>query len=565
MHFSPVSKPGAPHDDNLKHGISTMKRSDFLWILPLALTLGAALALVSPGGFLPGWMAFSLLSMLGFVALTAGQRLANGGKTLAWILALAFLLRLGLGVGAYVLEPRIGYDNQVNKAGYLFTDAFTRDNQAWDLAQSSNSLMTAFDEKLVSDQYGGLLWLSSLTYRYLSSDAHRPLLLTLLAALIGALGAAFVWAAGKRISDENSARVSAIIFAFFPESILQGAAQMREPFLMTFIALAFYGLVEWQASHSRLSWLWMGLALAGMLLISPGFALVTLIAAAGWLYFSDDSRRIPWQAIAVALGVFALAFVAVSLSWNSLVAAQGGGFLGIIGNWARETAKWNMDLLKHSSGIVQLLFENFPPVLRTPFVAVYGILQPVLPAVIFEPSVPFWQILGIVRALGWYLLLPFLVYAPFSPPLHPPIFAQLNSGSTKNEPGRKWGERGGWLWLGLVVWAWILIASVRGGADQWDNPRYRVILLCWQAMLAAQAWNSIRQGWDRWFIRILAVEAVLVVVFSHWYIFRYLKIGFNIGIRNTLLLAIGLSVLLVAGDWLIEKRKGQPHERKIQK
>lgn len=516
-----------------------MKRSDLLWIIPTALALAAGLALLSPGMFLTGWLAFSLLLIPGLIALRAGQRLAEGGKTLAWILALAFLLRLGLGVGASVFLPIVGYaDSEPQKAGYLFYDAFRRDTQAWDLAQSSASLMNAFDEKLVSDQYGGLLWISALVYRYASPDAHRPLLLTLLAALIGALGAAFVWAAGKRLGSGDTTQVSALIFAFFPEAILQGAAQMREPFLMTFIALAFYGLLEWQASRSRLSWLWMGLSLGGMLLISPGFALITLIAAAGWLYFSEDGRRIPWQALAAALGVFVLAFFAVSLSWDGLVAAQGGGFFGIIGNWARETANWNMGILQHSSGIVQLLFDNFPAPVRTPFVAIYGVLQPVLPAAIFEPSVPFWQVLGIVRASGWYLLMPFLVYAPISA-------LKIPDGPQKRR----------WLWLSLVVWAWILIASLRGGADQWDNPRYRVILLCWQAMLAAQAWLSLREGLQGWFMRILAVEAVLVLVFGHWYVFRYLKIGFNIGIRNTLLIAIGLSMLMVAGDWLIEKWK----------
>ena len=512
-----------------------MKRSDFLWLIPAGLALGAALALVSPGAFFSGWLAFSLLAILSLLALTASQRLVGGGKTLGWILAFAFALRLGLGVGAYLLEPRIGYDNPVNKAGYLFTDAFVRDNQAWDLAASSNSLMTAFDEKLVSDQYGGLLWASSLTYRYLSPDAHRPLLMTLLAALFGALGAAFVWGAGKRISTPQLAQVSALVFAFFPEAVLQGAAQMREPFLMTFIAMTFYGLVEWQATRARLPWLWIILALAGMFLVSPGFILVTLVAAAGWLYFSQDGRRIPWQAVVAALAVFVVAFIVLSLSWTSLVAVKNGGSLGVVGDWARETVKWNQQLLKGSSGIVQLLFEKFPSGLQMPFVAIYGILQPVLPAAVFEPSTPFWQILGIIRALGWYLMLPFLAYAPFS--------ASNMDGAQKKR----------WLWLALVVWVWIIIASLRGGADQWDNPRYRVILLAWQAILVAQALLSLKQGWGRWLFRILGVEAVLLVVFTHWYMYRYLNIGFNIGIRNTLALAIGLSIVLVLGDWLLEK------------
>src|SRR5258706_562662 len=133
-----------------------MKRSDFLWILPAGLGLAAALALVSPGGFLPGWLAFTPLSILGLIALRAAQQLAGSGKILAWVLALAFILRLGLGVGTTIFLPVIGYaDSEPQKAGYLFYDAFRRDTQAWDLASSSSSLAEAFDEKLVSDQYGG--------------------------------------------------------------------------------------------------------------------------------------------------------------------------------------------------------------------------------------------------------------------------------------------------------------------------------------------------------------------------------------------------------------------------
>jgi 4-amino-4-deoxy-L-arabinose transferase-like glycosyltransferase len=458
----------------------------------------------------------------------------------------AFILRFGLGITASTFLPQIGYDSKPQQAGYLFFDAYRRDSQAWDLAQSGKPLSRAFDQKFASDQYGGLLWLSAFIYRYLSAGIHQPLLVVFLAALVNSLGVIFVYLIAKRLTDEKIAFLSALIFAFYPEAILLGAAQMREPFLMTFVAMAFYGLVEWQATTMRtpkfpkfgrgiLPWIWIALALAGMLFISPGFVLITLIAAAGWLYFSASERKIPLQVVAVAAGIFILALVTVAASWNSLVAAKGGGMLGTIGNWARETAKWNAYILGRSSGIVQLLFQALPPVLATPFVAIYGILQPVLPAVLVEPSVPFWQVIGIIRALGWYLLLPFVAFAPFAAWNHP-----------------KDQKKKAWLWLSLVVWSWIVIASVRGGGDQWDNPRYRVILLAWIAMLAAQAFYAVK---SRWFWRIVAVEAIILLVFGHWYSWRYLNIGLNLGIRNTLAIAIGLAVLIILVDWLLQRFK----------
>ena len=168
-----------------------------------------------------------------------------------------------------------------------------------------------------------------------------------------------------------------------------------------------------------------------------------------------------------------------------------------------------------------------------PFVAVYGILQPVLPAALFEPSLPFWQMVGIIRALGWYALLPFVAFAPFS---------------AWTLPDQRRQRQG--VWISVLVWAWILIASVRGGGDQWDNPRYRVILLAFMAILAAQAFYALK---SRWFWRIVAVESIILLTFSHWYAYRYLQIGFNLGIRATLVIALGLAVLFVALDFGLEQ------------
>ncbi|MCX6067010.1 MAG: glycosyltransferase family 39 protein [Chloroflexi bacterium] len=465
-------------------------------------------------------------------------------RSIYLITFLAFILRFGLGVTAFVALPQLGYESKPQQAGYLFFDAYRRDSQAWDLAVSGKPLARAFDQKFASDQYGGLLWISAFTYRYLSAGTHLPLLLVFLAALIGSLGVIFVYLSAKRLMDEKSAFLASLIFAFFPEAILQGASQMREPFLMTFVAMAFYGLVEWQATRAKNPLIWTVLALVGMFFISPGFILVTLVAAAGWLYFfvsersdSGMGRKIPWQALVVAAGIFVLALVAVAASWDSLVTVKGGGVLGIIGGWARGTAKWNTYLLGRSSGIVQLLFQALPSALAMPFVAIYGILQPVLPAAVFEPTVPFWQTLGIIRALGWYLLLPLVAFAPFSAGiLHV-------------------GQRPSWRWLSLVVWGWILVAAVRGGGDQWDNPRYRVILLIWLSMLAAQAFYAVKSASGRWFWRIVGVETIILLVFGHWYSWRYLGFGFNLGIRNTLVIAIGLAMLVVLGDWLWQRSR----------
>jgi peptidoglycan/LPS O-acetylase OafA/YrhL len=111
-----------------------------------------------------------------------------------------------------------------------------------------------------------------------------------------------------------------------------------------------------------------------------------------------------------------------------------------------------------------------------------------------------------------------------------------------------------WLWLWLTVWVWIVLSSARAGGDQWDNPRYRVILLMFQAALAAYSLLWARQRRDRWLGRILAVEGVFLVLFGYWYFSRYANTGlitFNIFIVFAAIAVISLGILI--GGWLRDK------------
>jgi hypothetical protein len=59
----------------------------------------------------------------------------NLKKKLFWIVVIAFSLRLLVGSGIHYGLPIYGHnDSEEDKAGYVFTDAYIRDNQAWKLA-----------------------------------------------------------------------------------------------------------------------------------------------------------------------------------------------------------------------------------------------------------------------------------------------------------------------------------------------------------------------------------------------------------------------------------------------
>src|SRR5512143_2704533 len=121
----------------------TLRR--YLFLLPVALGMGAALAAVQPGDWWIGWLGFSALALLGLGVLAAAWRRAGAGRSMAWMIALALCLRMAAGIATYLALPVNGYDVPDDKAGYVFTDAHRRDDQAWQLAQSGKPLFAAFD------------------------------------------------------------------------------------------------------------------------------------------------------------------------------------------------------------------------------------------------------------------------------------------------------------------------------------------------------------------------------------------------------------------------------------
>jgi hypothetical protein len=88
---------------------------------------------------------------------------------------------------------------------------------------------------------------------------------------------------------------------------------------------------------------------------------------------------------------------------------------------------------------------------------------------------------------------------------------------------------------------WVLICAVRAGGDQWDNPRYRLIFLGIQAVVAARAWLAWREGRDPWLFRVVAAEVICLLLFGQWYVARY----FLVGVHLPIMIVMGLSLLTV--------------------
>jgi hypothetical protein len=543
--------------------MKNFNQRDFLWILPLSLVLGAVLSALQTGNWLIGWLGFSFLFLLTFSLLTLSTKWAGGvldtpikeqtglfnsRKTLAWMVALAFTLRFAGGVATYLALPINGFQDADDKAGFVYKDAHRRDDQAWDLA-NSDSIIGDFNQSYAYDQYGGLLTMSAFIYRYLSPDAHRPLLLVLVSAFMAALGLPFLWKAVGLQWGDKVAIASGWIYTLYPESILLGGSAMREPYLWAFSAFALWGFVSFWATNTadhfahrlrdhRQSIVWLALGIVGMLFVSPVVALATLVIFAGWMYFTSERGRISWWMVAIIVVVFVVGLFLLSSALDRQGNLGGRTPIGIINNFMREAVKWDVYQLERGSGWVQKLFDQMPKWLRVPFVVVYGVFQPVLPAAFADPTTLTWKIIAILRALGWYALLPILIVS----------FAAATIDQSEM-------KRKVFLWLSFAVWGWILFASLRGGGDQWDNPRYRTILFLWQAILAGYVWVWWRETRNVWLTRIILMEIVFLLFFGQWYASRYYHFGGQLPFAQMVTIILGFWALIFCGGWWLDRKR----------
>ncbi|KPL80050.1 hypothetical protein ADN00_01910 [Ornatilinea apprima] len=483
--------------------------------------LGAAAAAFVPGAYASSfWISALLLSVSVFILICA-WRWGGGQKGLAAMMAAAFLVRLVFGIGISAVLPVYGYDNDEQNAGYLFTDAYRRDDEAWGLRLNPGSLWEVMRSEFDTDQYGGLLVLSGIVYRGISPDAHRPQLIVMLGAFFIALGLPFFWRASRALFDEKMARAAGWIYALYPDGILYGSSQLREPFMLGLFAIGFWAVCDWKNGARWKRLLGFGLAAAGMLLISSRIAVMALLALAVWFWVIHTSPR------------------QKKLSWLGYAAIAGAGLAlaGIFWVWLRESLSWDMTLAVQNSGWVAKLIEGRPRVFQMGFITIYGLLRPLLPAAIADPSNPIWKTIAIVRSAGWYALAPFLLYSPL---------ALLRAQDR--------AERRRMLVMVITLLVWVLISSLRAGGDDWDNPRYRIAFLPWLALAAPWALAKARAARDAWLARLIAVEVVFLLFFTNWYFSRYFNWFGRLPFWTMVAWIVALSGLIVVGGLVWDAR-----------
>lgn len=503
--------------------IKLKTRPSLYLIFGAACIVGIVVAWINPGTIpFRGWLAGTLLTIICLLVLRWGWQITHSPTRIAWITMLAFFLRLAIGFTLFITLPLWGYDEEPPNNGYLYLDAYRRDSDAWLLASSKSSLLTAFSQEFATDQYGGLLSLSAGIYRFLSPDFHRPLLILIITSFGTALGVPFLWSAVKKRWDEPLAILTSWLFALYPESVILASSQMREPFLIGFSAVSFWGIVYWQSDLKKAIW---AMLASTMILtffsIRASAALITVVAVWFWLDHLQPKLTIKWQGIGwLAIGILTIAGIALGL------------------NWLINTARWDLYLMETSSGRIQFELDAIGWQWRIPFIVSYGLLQPVLPAAIVYPGVTIMRIIAIFRSIGWYAILPPLAFAFFAVWKQKPL-----------------SERRVLAWFAIAVVTWTLISSIRAGGDQWDNVRYRAIFTTWMALMAAWGYLHAKKNHSAWLKRFYWVECIFVLVFLQWYLSRYFRLFGRLRFWHMILLIITLSSITLFIGWWVDARK----------
>lgn len=529
-----------------------------VWVILVCMLISIGLAWISSGfSSLRGWHSFFILSVIvsaffywiwrAFLKL---EQPKSEKPITTWIIRLAItagLLRLLLGVFFFTVLPIWGYGNPQELAGYTYSDAFARDVAAWDLAESGRSLWTSFRDFEHVDQYGGYLFLSAFVYRFMGSETHQPLLITIIGTFFSTAGVLFTWAFARRMWNENVGRASAWFIALLPEAILLSGSQMRESILIGLCAFVLYALIYYWQERKRRG---LGLIFGGLLLslpLSPPVTGLLILMLVVIVIALDEWRIFRKRALWITLGVvMVLVIIALWLTWGRIAPEGISNPIELVQWWIVRTATWQSALSERASGWVEKVLKTIPEWSHPYFLLIYGIVRPLLPAAVVASGAPLWKGIAIWRALGWTVLLIFLLY-----------------GLLVNF--RKRPDRSKLAGIVLSIWLGIIVASFRGGGDLWDNPRYRAVFSSLQIGYASWAWIEYQRLRDPWFRRAIGGTIMVIIWFIPWYVRRYFPVTWPvINLFRTIGLGLLSAALYVLWDWVRTEGKQRTEGTKIQ-
>jgi hypothetical protein len=212
--------------------------------------------------------------------------------------------------------------------------------------------------------------------------------------------------------------------------------------------------------------------------------------------------------------------------------------------WLVNTSRWDLYLMESSSGRVQFELDAIGEQYRIPFLVLYGMLQPVLPAAIAYPGIAIMRIIAIFRSLGWYIIAPALLLAPFF------------TLKEKDKNNRKI-----LLVTTFFILFWIVLSSLRAGGDQWDNPRYRTAILPWMAIVVSWIFVYFKEQKNPWLNRSYVILGIFCLFFLQWYLSRYYRLWIRLPFMQMILVLVAVTVVFLLGFFLYDRLRGADRKK----
>jgi len=480
-----------------------------------------------PTFYWPNFASF-LLPVVAFSALVAAvlRWLAPGDGEGAWLrrwVWIALIVRVASVAFWPVALRTWGYRSPQQQTGFIATDAYNASQLAWDRAQSDTPAVSAF-ARGPGDNTGGITFLGVVAYRAFSPDFQRPMLLGLVASCATSLGVLAVYHLARLHASRPVAMGAAIIAALFPEAVVIGSSHLQQGYLAMLLGFMLWGVSAVFApggryvpagespsfSITRRGGLILALITLGIMVgVSLQFGILAgaiLLLAAVWMAdWRTTSGRIllgALAAIVVALPVLHFLAEAEIIPDSFNIWLVQWKFL-----FGQAWTEFDRMLAAPGTDLFESLMVRMPRQIAFVVAGLYGLLQPVLPAAIGYRNAEqagggIWQLLGLLRAAGWYVLLPLLLYGGLA--------------ALRGLKARRFET-----FAGLLFWLVAAIASYRALGDQWDNPRYRLFVLAPMALVAAWGFWRWRETRSPWLARIVLPFGVACIAMTAWYIARY--------------------------------------------
>lgn len=217
----------------------------------------------------------------------------------------AFLARVLLAVILYA-GCLLSHSGEVTvRNGFFVGDGYSYSyNGAWIAEQRERFHQPSVGEVYQISQSGAVgafdYWVAAV-YGF---SGVNPLSMFFLTALAGSGAVLFVYLIARLLRNRTAGRWAAVMCGFWPSHILWGSQNLKEPFIIFFVCLAFWALLN-LLSHFRFHLLGFGVgAVVGMVFLQPPF---------GYLFLLSFSLSLLWTSRKVK-GFFSLFVLFVVLA-----------------------------------------------------------------------------------------------------------------------------------------------------------------------------------------------------------------------------------------------------------